>query len=169
MPGVRRANTPRSVSAANCGHRGAACNAFSVKRLRDKNLFDEAFRPAFGRDVAVHVGNIGALHRTEVFYIINRKMAVLHVRPAFVLLIADTSNLLEQETADVGTAQIIGALEIARTNTGELLKVFVAKPFAVEQYLPRSSEGVAEKKSPPRKKIPMHVRQARRKLRVREN
>ena len=109
----------------------------TVKELRDKNVFDEAFRPALGKDVPIRVGNIGTMQRPEVFAIVNRKMAVLQVPPAFVLLIGDTSNLLERESADIEPVQIMGALELARSANGELFKVFIAKPIAVDTYFPQ--------------------------------
>jgi hypothetical protein len=117
----------------------------TVKELRDMSVFDEAFRPALGRDVPVRVGNIGTMLRQEVCTIINRKMAVLHVPPTYVLLIADTSNLLENESADIDPVQIMGALELARSGNGDLFKVFVAKPVAVDKYLPRPPADAAAK------------------------
>jgi S1-C subfamily serine protease len=108
----------------------------SVKELRKMSPFDPLFLPAFGSEVPVHVGNIGALKRMQVLAIVSRKMVVARINRGLIALLADTSNMVDGEFVNLGTAQIIGTVTIGESSGGLTIKVFVARPFVVDKYLP---------------------------------
>jgi len=114
-----------------------------VQAIREKSPFAPSFAPAFGTDVPVRLGNIGHLEHVRVLAIATQKMAVARIKGGLIALLADTSSLikgkqLKEETFNLGRAQIIGTVTVmldeknARTAT-----IFVARPLAVEAYLPQ--------------------------------
>lgn len=109
----------------------------SVKDLRRMSPFDPLFLPSFGSDVPVHVGNIGNLARVQALAIVGRKMVVARINRGLVALLADTSNMVGGELMNLGTAQIVGTVVIEIPDSGGRgIKIFVARPLAVEKYLP---------------------------------
>jgi S1-C subfamily serine protease len=115
----------------------AATTGLSVKELRNTSPFDPLFLPAYGPDVPVHVGNIGNLRRVPVLAVVSKKMVVAQINRGVIALLADTANLVDGELVDLGTAQIIGTVAIEIPNSGgRFVKIFVARPIAVEKYFP---------------------------------
>jgi S1-C subfamily serine protease len=121
----------------------AATGGASVQAFRQKSPFAPPFAPAFGTDVPARLGNIGNLERVRVLTVVNQKMAVARIKGGLIALLADTSSLIKGKQAkdelfNLGRAQIIGTVTVpldeknARTAT-----IFVARPFAVEAYLPQ--------------------------------
>jgi S1-C subfamily serine protease len=133
----------KQASRNRIGNSPAQASALSVKELRQMSPFDPLFLPAFGSEVPVHVGNIGALKRMEVLAIVSRKMVVARINRGLIALLADTSNMVDHEYVNLGTAQIIGTVTIGETRTGRIVKIFVARPFVVDKFLPEwnASEG----------------------------
>ena len=99
--------------------------------------FDPLFLPSYGSEVPVHVGNIGNLRRVQVLAVVSRKMVVARINRGLVALLADTENLVDGELVNLGTAQIIGTVGIEIPNSGgRSVKIFVARPIAVDKYFP---------------------------------
>ena len=123
----------------------AAKGGISVKGLLLKNPFDPLFFPAFGTDVPAHVGNIGNLERVRVLKVVTQKMTVARIKGGLIALLADTSGLikgkqLKDEQFNLGRAQIIGTVTVLldEAKEGRTATIFVARPFAIDRYLPTS-------------------------------
>lgn len=126
------------------GNEPKALQAKGGKDLVGKNPFDELFRPTFGVDSPIHVGNIGAFRQVVVEAVIDRGRVLFQVQRASVLLLTDTTNLVERAPADLGTAQIVAAVDVTNPKEKDLNKIFIAKPFEVESYLPSPVQNTEE-------------------------
>jgi S1-C subfamily serine protease len=110
--------------------------AIDAEALLARDPFDESYRPAFGTEAPIRVGNIGVFRQATVEAIINRTQALVHVQRAYVVVATDTTNLIEREPADLGAAQIVAAIDVTTPKESSLSKVFFARPFDVDRLLP---------------------------------
>lgn len=117
-------------------NRSSTAEGLSAKELRAMSPFDPLFLPSFGTDVPVHVGNIGDLKRVQVLAVVSKKMVVARINRGLIALLGDTSNLVDGEFVNLGTAQICGTVSIEIPEIDRSVKIFVARPMAVDKYLP---------------------------------